>query len=78
MAALPECSGPPQISRGVKGQYVYWITMSHPQLETVEAHGVKVPGDFARDSFWELSVKVHRDCDIAIVEAACFQELPLW
>ena len=37
MAALPELSGPPQTGRGVKGQYVYWVTMSHPRPETVEA-----------------------------------------
>ena len=37
MAALPELSGPPQTGRGVKGQYVYWVTMSHPRAETVEA-----------------------------------------
>ena len=75
MAALPELSGPPQTGRGVKGQYVYWVTMSHPRPETVEAHGVKVPTDFDRDSFRELLAKVHADCGVTIVEAASFQEL---
>ena len=75
MADLPELSGPPQTGRGVKGQYVYWITMSHPRSETVEAHGVKVPGDFDRRSFRELLVEVHGECGVKIVETASFQEL---
>ena len=35
-------SGPPQTGRGVHGQYVYWITMSHPKPETVQELGLKV------------------------------------
>ena len=67
-------SGPPQRGRGYNGQYVYWITQAHPTAESVRKLGLKVPGDFSRQSFGELTVKVHAECGIAIVETACFLE----
>ena len=36
---------------------------------------MKVPGDFDRASFWELVVKMHRDCGATVAEAAFVQEL---
>ena len=69
---MAELSGPPQKGRGKPGQYVYWVTMSHPGPDT---QGLKVPGDFDRNSFRELLVKVHGECGVTIVETASFQEL---
>ena len=69
-----EPSGPPQSGRGVQGQYVYWVCMSHPKQETVERLGVKVPGDFTREQFSSLMVKAHRECEVEIVETVCFLE----
>ena len=73
--SLAEPMGPRQSSRARNGLYVYWVTMGHPRPETVEEHGVKVPGDFDRNSFWEIVVKVHGQCGVTVVEAASFQEL---
>ena len=66
--------GPNQRGRGVQGQYVYWICMAHPMPETVEKLGLKVPSDFDRHSFSQLVVKAHGECDIEIIETACFLE----
>ena len=52
-------SGPRQVGRGVKGEYVYWITMSHPSDEVVQRLGLKVPSEFSREEFSELIVKAH-------------------
>ena len=34
-------TGPHQQGRGVRGQYVYWITLPMPKAQTVTEHGVK-------------------------------------
>ena len=70
----PAPTGPPQRGRGVHGQYVYWITMPQPTAEHVLATGVKQPRDFDRDSFRQLMVWAHSDCEVEIVETACFLE----
>ena len=67
-------TGPNQKGRGVQGQYVYWITMSHPKPETVANLGIKVPSDFDRESFSKLMVKAHKEEDIEIVETVAFLE----
>ena len=41
----------PWLLQTVQGQYVYWITMSHPKEETVRRLGLKVPSDFSREEF---------------------------
>ena len=46
-------SGPRQVGRGVKGQNVYWITMSHPSDEVVQRLGLKVPSEFRGEEFSE-------------------------
>ena len=43
-APAVEPAGPLQRGRGVKGQYVYWITMPNPLPETVASCGVKKLG----------------------------------
>ena len=67
-------SGPRQVGRGVKGQYVYWITMSHPSDEVVQRLGLKVPSEFSREEFSELIVKAHGEVNVQIVETVCFFE----
>ena len=51
-------TAPLQQGRGVRGQYVYWITMPMPRAETVTEHGVKTPCDFDREGFIKLGVAV--------------------
>ena len=69
-----EATGPPQTGRGVRGQYVYWITMPMPTPEMIAAHDIKKPTDFTRQEFIDLGVEVHRALGIDPEEAACFQE----
>ena len=59
MEVMSEPTGPNQKGRGIHGQYVYWITMSHPGPDT---RGLKLPSELDRNSFRELVVKVHGDC----------------
>ena len=47
-------TGPHQQGRGVRGQYVYWITLPMPKAETVTEHGVKTARDFDREGFIKL------------------------
>ena len=54
---LPDPTGPDQRGRGVRGQYVYWITMVQPEVSTIEAYSLKVPADFSRETFLELVVE---------------------
>ena len=65
--------GPPQKGRGVQGQYMYAIAMSQPTPEVLQ-RGVKQPSDFDRVSFRELLVQCHVECDVAVIETACFRE----
>ena len=44
-------AGPHQQGRGVRGEYVYWITVPIPKAETVTEHGVKTARDFDREGF---------------------------
>ena len=69
-----QADGPFQNGRGVRGQYVYWITMPMPKPETVATHGVKTPAEYSREQFIELGVAVHAACGHDVLEAACFQE----
>ena len=64
-------TGPEQKGGGVQGQYVYWITQPHPRRPEL---GYKAPSEFSREQFGELIVKAHKECNITIVETACFQE----
>jgi len=48
----PTPTGPPQRGRGVKGHYVYWITMPQPTAELVLNTGVKQP-------LWQLRHSLH-------------------
>ena len=48
-ALAPKPSGAFQQRCGMKGQYVYWIAMSHPLEKTIARLGLKVPGDFSRE-----------------------------
>ena len=60
-----EATGPPQTGRGVKGQDVYWICMSHPKPETVTRLGLQFPDEFVTgDDFSNLLVQVHEECGI--------------
>ena len=63
-AANIESSGPLQRGRGVKGQYVYCITMPNPLPETVASRGVKTPMDYTRKQFIELGAQVHTECEL--------------
>ena len=67
-------NGPAQHGRGVQGQYVYWLTFSHPKPETVERFGVKTPAEFTREEFTTLVVDAHAAVEVELVEAACFLE----
>ena len=67
-------TGPEQKGRGVPGQYVYWITFPHPTDSWIQRLGLRTPAEFDRDSFSELVVKVHHECDVTVVETANFQE----
>ena len=67
-------SGPPQCARGVHGQYVYLIVMTHPKAATVQRLGLKIPGDFTRETFRQTIGAAHEQCDIKIVETATFEE----
>ena len=49
-------NGPEQRGRGQRGQYVYWITFSHPHAEAAERLGLKTPGDFTKETFRQLVV----------------------
>ena len=62
-AANIESSGPLQRGRGVKGQYVYCITMPNPLPEIVASRGVKTPMDYTWKQFIELGVQVHTECE---------------
>ena len=53
-SALPPyltSTGPVQTGRGVKGQYVYWITMPMPSEAMIADHDLKKPSDFTRMEF---------------------------
>ena len=71
-ALVPD--GPRQTGRGAHGQYVYWITMSHPRPETVQQLGLRTPAEFDRQTFRELVVTCHERARVEIVETACFIE----
>ena len=71
---MAQLSGPPQRGSGVKGQYVYWITMVQPTAEVVDRWGLRRPEEFSREEFGKFIVKAHKECDIAVVETACFME----
>ena len=73
-AANIEPTGPMQRGRGVRGQYVYSITMSSPLPETVANRGVKRPTDFTREQFIQLGMQVHTACGVDVMEAAYFVE----
>jgi len=75
MAADPlSLEGPVQRGQGVAGQYVYWICMPHPLLETVAEHGIKTPEDFDRDSFRVAVLEDHQACGVELLESVCFLE----
>ena len=63
-----------QHRRGNKGQYLYWMIMPHPRLETVAAHELKVPQEFTRQESIDLGVEVHTACGVQLEECACFRE----
>jgi len=67
-------AGPGQTGRGCNGQYVYWITMVQPTAEVVDRWGLRRPEEFSREEFGKFIVKAHKECDIAVVETACFME----
>ena len=48
--------------------------MSQPKEATVQRLGLSTPADFTRESFGNLIVKAHADCEIEIAEAVCFLE----
>ena len=68
-----QSSGPSQRGAGAQGQYVYALIMPQPSRECV-AQGIKQPSDLDRDSFREMVVKCHSECDIQIIEVGCFKE----
>ena len=61
-------SGPRQVGQGIKGQYVYWITMAHPTDVTIERLGLHAPTDYTREKFSELTMKAHADVEVEIME----------
>ena len=69
-----QSSGPPQRGRGVPGQYVYAIIMPQPTREVLERTGVRQPRDFHHTSFRELVVQCLAECDVEVIETACFRE----
>ena len=73
-AAIDVPDGPVRRGRGARGQYVYWITTSHPTDEVVNHLGVQLPGAFAREAFGTLMVQAHAECGASAVETACFLE----
>ena len=73
-AATMLATGPFQQRRGMKGQYVYWITMPYPKAETIIEHGVKTPEDYDCGGFIQLGLAVHNSCGIGLEEALCFRK----
>ena len=67
-------TGPEQKGRGQPGQYTYWTTFPHPTEESIRRLGLRSPSEFSRESFAELAVKVHKDCDVSLLETATFLE----
>ena len=70
----PVPSGPHQHGRGVQGQYVYWITQSHPTADVVERLGLRAPAEFSRTEFRELVAECHQAAFVELVETVCFRE----
>ena len=68
----PVPSGPHQHGRGVQGQYVYWITQSHPTADVVERLGLKTPAAFSRTVFGELVAECHQATFGELVQIVCF------
>ena len=73
-ADLDLLAGPPQKGSSKPGQYCYWITQPRPKPETAQRLGLKTPRDFTREEFTKLLVDVHAECNVTLVEAACFRE----
>jgi hypothetical protein len=48
--------------------------MPDPKPETVAQTQVKTPAEFSHESFNELLVKAHADCQVELEETACFLE----
>ena len=74
MAAPLQSDGPPQHGRGVKGQFVYWITQSAPTPEVVQQLALRRPAEFSHEEFSSLVVEAHTKCDVEVLETACFKE----
>ena len=67
-------TGPAQRCQGCIGQYVYWIVMPYPLPDIVARTQIKTPDEFTRDSFRDLLVRVHIDCEVPVVETVCVKE----
>ena len=65
---------PIQFGCGVRGQYVHWVVMAYPTLETLAQKAGKTPDDFTHDSFTKLLVRVHASRDAPLEETVCFRE----
>ena len=73
MAVPLQSDGPPQHGRGVKGQFVYWITQSAPTLEVVQQLGLRHVSVFSHEELSSLVVEAHTKCDVEVLETACFK-----
>lgn len=62
-------NGPAQHGRGVQGQYVYWLTFSHPKPETVERFGVKTPPTLDNGLSFTLEIFIGLLCSLCRVTA---------
>ena len=62
MTNFSQASSPVQHGRGMKGQFVYWITQSAPTPEAVERLGLRLSSEFTRAEFRSLAVDAHAAC----------------
>ena len=72
MAGVP--AAPLQHGRGVQGQYVYAIIFPQPTAEVLATHDLKRSSEFDGQTFRELIVKCHAECDVTLVETVFFKE----
>ena len=48
--------------------------MAQPTAEVIDRLGLRRPGEFSREEFGKFMVRAHKECDITVVETACFME----
>ena len=72
-----EPTGPPQQGRGVKGQYVYPITLSMP-TEKGRSLGLRGPEAFSRQSFGDLVAQAYENANYGTTKKPVLEEYAIF